>query len=81
MTWNELDCNSQPDAQQHLPAVNTHFINTKSQWSPCQGQHKADENWCDAAAASEMESGHPGVVCLRKPGLLYTLEAVWNRLT
>ncbi len=61
MTWNEVDCNSQDDTHQHLPAVNTQFINAKSQWLACQGQYTADGNWSVAAAAHEMESRHSGV--------------------
>lgn len=51
MTWIELVSNTQADVQRHLPAVNMNCINIKSQRSPCQGQPKADENSCYAAAA------------------------------
>lgn len=65
--WNDLWVSaslltglSQP--AQRLPAANTHFINTKSQRSPCQGQYKVDGNWCVAAAER-------GATCLSKPSL------------
>lgn len=44
LLWNEPDCHGQHDAHQHLPAVNTHVINTKSQRPLCQGQYEADGN-------------------------------------
>lgn len=70
LLWNELDCHRQRGAHQELPTVNTHFINTKSPRSPCQGQYKVDGNCSEAA--HEMESGYLGVVSQRKPASLYT---------
>lgn len=48
MTWNEVDCSSQHDAHQHLPAVNTHFnkywISADSLSGPIRGWWRVV--WC-----------------------------------